>query len=182
MSALTYGDFALPGRVIHRIFLPFIAAAPPDEERPARSPWAPLATARGLELDAGTRCVDVLGWPDESSETPRWSHPQGRAPRETVSAIRELLASLAGPDSWTFTPHDRAWDGRPPAPDAFWSAWMRGHLPGSLRCQQQLLLSAPRYADSVIVSAPQDVTHVATSLGLEIVRAAPSRPLPELTW
>lgn len=73
-------------------------------------------------------------------------------------------------------------DGLPVTPEEFGELWRAGPFPGALRHGGDVLLDAPRYADSVIVSAAADVTEIGRGLGLEVVRASPCRPLPDMTW
>lgn len=191
VDATTFGSYSLQGAYVHRLFLPLASTAESPIEDPPTSRWGPLARAAGIELDAGTECRLVLGWGRGDGQGPPLRPSQGRAPLRTLEGIRRLTlhAATVGHQQWQLrsfeapTPHT-IMGNRQVGTDLerFFGAWEENAMPGALRLGNEVLLDAPRYADSVIVSAPKDLTAVGAQLGLEIVRASPSRHLPCMTW
>lgn len=187
----TFGSYALSGAHVHRLFLPLVSMEDDPIDEPATSPWRPLARAAGIELDARAEWALMLGWGQGNGRAPAFRPALGRAPRDTIEAIRRLLASVTPVDDdlWhldpfeSLTTYERVTGRRFDTDlDRFFGVWQDGPMPGTLRLGDELLLAAPRYADCVIVSAPQDLTAIGTELGLEVVRAAPSSPLPVMSW
>lgn len=190
-GAMTFEAYSLKGAYVHRLFLPMVSMED-DPIGPAEtSPWAPLARDAGVDLDARTEWALVLGWGRGDGQAPPFRPALGRAPRHTLEAIRRLLSTEAPVDDhlWRLDPFEslagyEKVSGRRFSTDldTFFGVWQEGPMPGALSLGDEILLAAPRYADSVIVSAPQDLTIAGTGLGLEIVRAARSSALPGMTW
>lgn len=191
VDAVTFGSYSLNGAYVHRLFLPLVSTAESPIEDPPTSNWGAPARAAGIDLDAGTECGLILNWGRGDGQEPTLRPSQGRAPLRTLKGIRRLLLHAAsGRDQkWQLYPFEAATEHGEVGNrqistdlDKFFNAWQEGPMPGALRLGNEVLMSAPRYADSVVVSAPDDLTAVGTGLGLEIVRAAPSRRLPDMTW
>lgn len=190
-SAATFAMYSLSGACVHRVFLPLVSTSDSCDGEPPATPWAPLARAAGIVLDARTEWADVVGWGRGDGQTAPFRPAQGRAPRDTLGALRRLLLQVApGQDhSCRLRPFEAVvGHGGVGAShvsidlDGFFAAWRDAPMPGALSLGDQILLDAPRYADSVVLSAPEGLTDIGTDLGLEIVRAAPSCVLPDMTW
>ncbi|MBW3086756.1 hypothetical protein KEM60_02985 [Austwickia sp. TVS 96-490-7B] len=180
MTSSTFADFSLPDSCIHRIFLPLVGAREVGGAGGEPVSWHSLARIRGVELDAGTQFLDLFEPQYNESFSPAVIPAEGRATEGIINAIRHVFGWLEVPlDAWDFAPYD--------APgshvelshvDVFFREWLLGPMPGALRYRNSIMLDAPRYSDSVVLSTPVDVTKVGSKFGLEIVRASATRPAP----
>ncbi len=188
----TYSDYSIPGSFVHRLFLPLIAAVEAEgcEDDLSTSPWGPLAQEAGLILDARVECAAVVGWGRGNGREPSFLPSQGRATTDVIGAIKALLMYIhpADDNRWQFNAFG-SFDERGGVcqdvnigRDEFFDMWRDAPMPGTLRLADEVMIDAPRYADSVILSATEDLTEISSNLGLEVVRASPRQPIPDMTW
>lgn len=183
----TFGAHSAVGApAVARVFLPLVDAS--NGER--TTAWRAVHDRAPIELTADVSWIDYLRWgTGNGSFGTEWRPSMGRAPESTIRRIAALMVNVAGSDAeWMFSPFPEMSslpDAPPPgsiALDRFVALWVDRPLPGRLRCAGPVLLSAPAYADSVIVSGPSTLVATGEALGLEMRRVSAHDRLPTMQW
>lgn len=184
----TFGDHALTDApTVARVFLPLIN----ESDSTKTVPWGSLQHGAPVEFTSDVSWIDYLRWgTGEGSFDTVWRPSMGRAPDATINGVARLLANISGSmDNWVLAPFPDI----SPLPDApppgslinlnrFAALWNERPLPGSVCFNGFVLVSAPAYADSVIVSGPSRLVEVGNSLGLEIKTVSKRTSLPNMVW
>jgi len=186
-SVSAFADYSLPGApVVARIFLPFTDSMDESE----CTSWGALLEGTQQQLTADADCLDVLDWAGSGAYTNPWRPASGRATDAVIDLIAKLLIDIGDqPAGWTFEKFPELGDclGRSVGSRSmtvfdFGQLWRGNVLPGSLRLGTRCYLTAPSYADSIIVSGPCGLIEAADTLGLEIRQVDKNSGWPSTPW